>query len=179
MVAERDLLVRKVVGLQDKVVSLEQRRLCLTYNDLKPGGMLESSVKEFTFFPDFECNEAFLELINFGDDGEEGLCQNMVRYSKVSVATRRDYQLSADEEAAETLRQMYKGRQRKVHWKTEWLIYNFYARCGISMKRISVLFGVGKTLVHDIVYAWANLLCVLPVQTFSFSNKEPHVARMF
>ena len=80
------------------------------------------------------------------------------RYSKVSVAARRDYQLTADDEAAETLWQMHNGRKRKLHWKTEWLIYNFYARYGISMARISALFHAGAMLVHDIVYAWANLL---------------------
>ena len=53
-------------------------------------------------------------------------------------------------------------RQRvwKFDWKMEWLVYNLYARCGLSMKRVSQLFGVGTTLVHIILYAWANMLCV-------------------
>jgi hypothetical protein len=47
-----------------------------------------------------------------------------------------------------------------LDWKTEWLIYNLYAQGGLSMKTVSKLFGVGTTLVHSIVYAWANVLCV-------------------
>ena len=39
-------------------------------------------------------------------------------------------------------------------------LYKFYARCGMSMWRIYTLFGVSLTLVHDSVYAWANLLCI-------------------
>ena len=50
-------------------------------------------------------------------------------------------------------------RPRKLDWKTEWLVYNFYVRCNISMKRIATLFGIRKTLVHDVVYAWANVMC--------------------
>ena len=67
VVVERDLLAREVAELRDQVVCLEQRKLCLTYDDLKPGGVLGSSVKEFTFFLDFDCNKAFLELINYGE----------------------------------------------------------------------------------------------------------------
>ena len=139
---------------------LEQRKVCLLYDDLQPGGALGAAVKDFTFFPDYDCNEAFLELLNFAEEGKPGLCEDLVRYSKVSVESRREYQLSADDQAAETLTQMHSGRRRKLHWKTEWLSYNFYARCGMSMRRICTLFGVGLTLVHDAIYAWANLLCV-------------------
>ena len=51
------------------------------------------------------------------------------------------------------------GRRRKVLWKTEYLIYNFYVCSNISMRRVAALFGIGATTVHDIVYAWANVLC--------------------
>ena len=51
-------------------------------------------------------------------------------------------------------------RRRKIHWKTEWLVYNLYTRCNISMGRVAALCGIGKTSVHDIVYAWANYLCL-------------------
>ena len=106
VVVERDLLAREIAGLRDQVVRLEQRKLCLTYNNLKPSGVLGSLVKEFTFFPDFDCNGAFLKLINYGDNGEKGLCENLVHYSKVGVAAR---------EAAETLRKTHNGRKRKLH----------------------------------------------------------------
>jgi len=53
-----------------------------------------------------------------------------------------------------------KIRQRKLDWKTEYLVYCFYAKCNISMRRIAALFGVSAKLVHDIVYAWANVLCL-------------------
>ena len=81
-------------------------------------------------------------------------------------------QLSVNNEAAETLRQMHKGQRRKLHWKNKWLIYNFYARCNVSMSRISPLFGVGKTLVHDVVYAWANLLCTCLAKFFSLPTRS-------
>ena len=55
------------------------------------------------------------------------------------------------------------GRKRANHWKTEYLIYCCYVVCGFSQSRICALFGVSQTMVHNIVYAWANLLClVLP-----------------
>lgn len=53
-----------------------------------------------------------------------------------------------------------RGRPRKTDWMTEWLIYCFYTRCNISMRRVAALFGTSPTLVHDVVYAWANVLCI-------------------
>ena len=38
-------------------------------------------------------------------------------------------------------------------------MYNCYVRCDISLKRIATLFGMSVTLVHNVVYAWANVLC--------------------
>ena len=122
---ENDLLTQEVNGLRSLVSKLEQRKVCLSYDDLQPGGALGAAVKDFTFFPDYDCNEAFLELLNFAEEGKPGLCEDLVRYSKVSVESRREYQLSADDQAAETLTQMHSGRRRKLYWKTEWLIYNF------------------------------------------------------
>ena len=49
------------------------------------------------------------------------------------------------------------GRPRAMCWKTEWLVYNFYVRCDISMQRIATLFGVSRTTVHNVVYAWVNV----------------------
>ena len=40
------------------------------------------------------------------------------------------------------------------------------------MKRISALFGIGTTLVHDIVYAWANLLCITLGKMFPVSTRS-------
>ena len=63
-------------------------------------------------------------------------------------------------------------RPRKVHWKTEWLMYCFYARCNTSMTRIASLFGVGETLVHDVVYAWANVLCTTLAKFFPMPTRS-------
>ena len=52
----------------------------LSYDDLKPGGILEKYVNDFTYFPSFNANDAFLDLINFTEKCEpsNGLCENMV-----------------------------------------------------------------------------------------------------
>ena len=65
------------------------------------------------------------------------------------------------------------GPQRKLCWKTEWLVYCFYVHGNASMKQVAPLFGIGTTLIHDIVYAWANFLCIsleklFPVPTRSW-----------
>ena len=61
-------------------------------------------MKEFTFFPDFACNDAFLDVINFTEGCEpgEGLCENLSRYSKVSIDERRKFQQTADETSADS-----------------------------------------------------------------------------
>ena len=51
------------------------------------------------------------------------------------------------------------GPTREMDSKTKWLVYCFYARYNVSMRRISALFDVSLTLVHDIVYTLANVLC--------------------
>ena len=47
----------------------------------------------FTYFPKFECNAAFLNVINFteGCKPGHGLCENMARYSKVSLSERKAF----------------------------------------------------------------------------------------
>ena len=40
------------------------------------------------------------------------------------------------------------------------------------MKRIAALFGVGCTLVHDIVYAWANVLCIMLGKFFPMPSRS-------
>jgi hypothetical protein len=49
-------------------------------------------------FPDFECNDTFLEVINFtaGCEPREGLYKNFVCYSTIGLAQRWDYQQQAD-----------------------------------------------------------------------------------
>ena len=77
---ERDGLKEEVDRLGSLILDLERSRIHLSYDDLRPGGVLAKAMKEFTFFPDFECNDAFLELINFTDGCEpgEGLCEKFV-----------------------------------------------------------------------------------------------------
>ena len=43
-----------------------------------------------------------------------------------------------------------RGPQRKLHWKTEYLVYCMYTRCNLSMRRTAALFGIGSTLVDKI-----------------------------
>ena len=69
---ENKLLKEKVSRLEQEVVQLESRKLRLSYKDLCPGGALAGSVKEFTFFPDVECNDTFLALTNFSNECDPG-----------------------------------------------------------------------------------------------------------
>ena len=39
----------------------------MSYDDLRLNGVLVKTVKEFTFLPVFDCNDACLELINYTD----------------------------------------------------------------------------------------------------------------
>jgi hypothetical protein len=38
------------------------------------------------------------------------------------------------------------GPKRKLDWKTEYLVYCFYAKCNISMRRTAALFGIKQIL---------------------------------
>ena len=95
---ERDNLLEENAELRAKIESIEQQKGFLSYTDLKPGGKLYEFVNDFTFFPTYESVDAFLELINYTEGCEpgDGLCENMVRYSKVSVAERKKYNDSLD-----------------------------------------------------------------------------------
>ena len=77
-----------------------------------------------------------------------------------------------DNASAEASTKERRGRKQKLDWKTGWLVYIFYTRCNISMPRTAKLFGVSPTLVHDIIYAWANLLCVLLVKFFPVPTRN-------
>ena len=34
-----------------------------------------------------------------------------------------------------------------------------YVRGGLLVQRTVALFGIGRTLVHNVIYTWANILC--------------------
>lgn len=195
-----DALAKENVDLKEKLAALEKGKVLLSYDELRPGGILADYVLDFTFFPDFQCNEHFLDALNFEP---HNLCQNLVRYSTVSIAERKEYndslRASSSEEAdgssnngvsdggdaaadlndieditisGEVSPPKRSGIERKLHWKTEYLVYCFYAHCNISMRRIACLFGVGPTLVHNIVYAWANLLCYALARLFPVPSRS-------
>ena len=65
-----------------------------------------------------------------------------------------------------------RSRQRKLSWKDEFLVYCFYAKCNLSMRRTGALFGIKQTLVHDIVYAWANVLCLTLEKLFPVPTRS-------
>ena len=48
---------------------------------------------DFTFFPDYESNAAFLDVINFTEGCEpgNGLCENLARYNMVTMEQRKAY----------------------------------------------------------------------------------------
>ncbi len=209
----------KNTALERKIKELEERNGLLSYDALRPGGILEHFVKDFSFFPDFESTDKFLDMINYTDKRGpgNGLCENMVRYSKVTRETRKEYNdalraekenrsnsdtddtdqmniddndddmsigsnagtglddiegAAVDEAEEEEIGMKVRGRQRKLDWKTEFLVYCFYARCNMSMRRTAALFGIKATLVHDIVYAWANILCITLRQFFPVPTRS-------
>eukprot|EP00978_Attheya_sp_CCMP212_P021548 scaffold63058_cov69-Attheya_sp.AAC.2 len=202
--------------MQEKFRSLKPEHKYFTFADLFSGGALAKHVGVFTYFRTVETNDLFLEALNHAEDScdpNDGLCQNLARYSTTSLVDRKHYQaerdggaevesssgkegggsdeapaivkgVSQDEEnedessSSESDEPEYSadssfddngetwhggmrtgaGRKRKVDWKTEWLIYNCYVRCGFRLEEMEVFFGVSDSLVSDIVYAWANLL---------------------
>jgi len=126
-------------------------------------------------------------MVNFTDGCEpgQGLCENMARYSRVPLSKRKEFGLKADRKgqdmdstmddgagcddmsilSAEEVQEGSTGGEmkkrvyrRKLHWKTEYLAHYFYVHAGLNMRRGATLFRIGITLMHDIVYAWANFL---------------------
>jgi hypothetical protein len=169
----------------------------LTYDDLREGGLLAKSVKEFTFFATVECNDEFLKVLNFTDDDYDGtlkdgdgLCQNYFRYSTYSIAQRETDQqeptdtnkssstvhrpestntttsssghaTSTDDATATSLQKRQRqagGRNHKLDYKTEWLVYNLYIHAGWTELQIAPLVGAGYGTIYNIIYFWANLL---------------------
>lgn len=214
---ENTKLKKKVIKLEQKVKELEQRKCLMSYDELKPGGVLADYVNDFTFFPNFACNDAFLDLINYSDglSAGKGICENMKRYHHMKVKDRVKYNdelrealrvrkdqsgvedsrgdagEDLDEIMAESMQvdddgldeamadatidgspKAKKSRSRQLHWKTEYLVYCFFSRCNISMTRIAALFGIGRVLVHDIIYAWANMLCDTLAKAFPVPTRS-------
>lgn len=207
---ENTKLKKENAELRGKVEELEGKNCVISYDDLKPGGMLADYVNSFTFFPTFETNDLFLEIIN----GDIGVCERIKRYHHVTVEERVKYNNeirakmeqekknneaggngggeagedldvimaeaslegnadNLDEVMAEAnINGTQRTRHRKLHWKTEYLVYCFFARCNISMTRIAALFGIGRILVHDIVYGWANMLADTLAQFFPVPTRS-------
>jgi regulator of replication initiation timing len=207
---ENTKLKKENAELRGKVEELEGKKSVISYDDLKPGGMLADYVNSFTFFPTFETNDLFLEIIN----GDIGVCERIKRYHHVTVEERVKYNNeirakmeeekknneaggngggeagedldvimaeaslegdadNLDEVMAEAnINGTQRTRKRTLHWKTEYLVYCFFTRCNISMTRIAALFGVGRILVHDIVYGWANMLADTLAQFFPVPTRS-------
>lgn len=116
------------------------------------------------------------------DEGD-GMCENHHRYTLYSIAQRKaDQSRSSNSDetggasdaasnnpaaessnAAESAssnhhKEKKAGRQRKLDYKTEWLVYNLYIHSGWTEEQVAPLVGVGATTVHNIIYAWANYL---------------------
>ena len=84
---ENTKLKKEHAELRRKVEVLEGKKCVISYDDLKPGGVLADYVNSFTFFPTFKANDLFLELIN----GDIGVCERIKRYHHVTVEERVKY----------------------------------------------------------------------------------------
>jgi hypothetical protein len=135
----------------------------LKYDDLRSEGLLGKNVKDFTFFDDFDSNDAFLEAINYADgsDGclppDDGMCEGLLRYTSLRMNDRA--RLKEDPAATVGSQSpLGKRRKRKCSFKTDWLIYNVYVHSGWTLNQIAPLFGVGASYIHNVLYSWSNLL---------------------
>eukprot|EP00562_Extubocellulus_spinifer_P031445 CAMPEP_0178710732 /NCGR_PEP_ID=MMETSP0699-20121125/17939_1 /TAXON_ID=265572 /ORGANISM="Extubocellulus spinifer, Strain CCMP396" /LENGTH=841 /DNA_ID=CAMNT_0020359303 /DNA_START=197 /DNA_END=2725 /DNA_ORIENTATION=+ len=238
LTVENEKLKGELNRLQKRLDEALERKITLTFDDLKPGGFLGDYVSEFTYFPTYDANVAFLDLINYteGRPAGDGFCENLLRYRRATREERAAFQKKLQEkeegddiemtEAAtvgleevptlnqtaddddcddddsssaarseesacsddddsgseggnsESFAHMYvdndelpamdvvheeadmtrRGPERKLDWRTEYLIYSVYAHSGWKMRSVAALFGISMTLVSDIVYAWANVL---------------------
>jgi len=154
---ERDHLHAMNSELREKIELVQREKRLLTYDELRDGGILSNFAKDFTFFPNIACNDAFLDLINYTEGCEpgNGLCENLVRYDKVTLAARKEHNNVSENDDAladeangegdlhdidgseldgnsdESTRDnetvgTQRGRRRKLDWKTEWLVYCCY-----------------------------------------------------
>ena len=76
----QNCVLTTVSHLKKMIVDLERHGVCMLYIDVKPGGHLDGSAEYFTFFSDFNCGDAFLDVVNYTDGCEPGqdLCENNV-----------------------------------------------------------------------------------------------------
>ena len=154
-IAEHD---KKIAWLQEKLqAAATEKTLC--FSDLKPGGLLNKFVADFTFFQTYEANEEFLCVINWDDDGDrgckqgDGLCVGLRQYCRIPETERNKGEIDPPEESST------KPSNRLLDWKTEYFIFNVYCHVGMTMCQISPLFGIkSPSLVSDIIYAWGNVL---------------------
>jgi len=139
----------------------------LSFDSLRPGGILNRNVKDFTYFPSYEANEAFLEVINYAEGTEgaceagDGLCECLARYTKLSIEERKKFaEITGEDECQEGISENHASghRQGKLDYKSEYLVYNIYVHCGWTERLIAPLFDVSPMTVHNIIYAWANLM---------------------
>eukprot|EP00562_Extubocellulus_spinifer_P035568 CAMPEP_0178697744 /NCGR_PEP_ID=MMETSP0699-20121125/10158_1 /TAXON_ID=265572 /ORGANISM="Extubocellulus spinifer, Strain CCMP396" /LENGTH=836 /DNA_ID=CAMNT_0020343741 /DNA_START=97 /DNA_END=2607 /DNA_ORIENTATION=- len=96
----------KLKRLQKRLEEALERKITLTFDDLKPGGFLGEYVSEFTYLPTYDANVAFLDLINYteGRPAGDGFCENLMRYRKVTREQRAAFQekLKESEESGDT-----------------------------------------------------------------------------
>ena len=124
----------------------------LRYADLGIGGILEKHVPIFTYFTNFNENEAFLEAINIkGNANDTGVCSRLLRYGAAAKAAREGIEAPGvpGEDG---------GRPRLLCWKDDYLIWSAYVHCGWTYAQESALFGVSDTYVGDAVHTWTLFL---------------------
>jgi hypothetical protein len=173
---ENDKLRSEIQSLNEKLRDIETSNLVLTYDDLREGGVLGEYVKDFTFFPTVEANDAFLWWMNFaeGCPDDDGLCENMTRYHMVSVEEKKQYNATrlsdnGDVEMVDTEEDTTKqkrGRKRSLHWKTEWLVYCFYAMCTAIYPRTGPLhFLEFQIHWYTTLFMLGRMYCVLRLES--------------
>ena len=75
----------KTLKLSKTIEMWEEKGVVLSYDDLKPGGILEKYINDFTYFPSHKANDFFLDPINFTEKCKpgNGLYESMVHYSTI------------------------------------------------------------------------------------------------
>eukprot|EP00978_Attheya_sp_CCMP212_P006739 scaffold15609_cov55-Attheya_sp.AAC.8 len=90
-----------------------------TFADLISGGALaKQHVGVFTYFHTVETNDSFLEALNHAEasyDPNDGLCQNLARYSTTSLVDRKHYQAERDGGAEAESSAGKEGDRQRLH----------------------------------------------------------------
>ncbi|KAL7533232.1 hypothetical protein ACHAWF_004404, partial [Thalassiosira exigua] len=123
---ERGQLKEENAQLREHFSSLEQHKLVLCYDDLRPGDALAEYMKDFTFFPDFDCNDDFLELVNLADGCAPGMvsCEDQKESQEAQTGNESNdagtglAATIADANAEAEAEPKHRGQKRKLHWKT-------------------------------------------------------------